>query len=53
MPGPSKTALRPQSADNLRANLLKRKDQAQNRQASTEPVLPAPDLSLTKAGPST
>lgn len=35
MPGPSKTALRPHSADNLRANLLKRKEQARARDDQT------------------
>jgi dCTP deaminase len=37
MPGPSKTALRPQSANNLRANLLKRKDQARARADGATP----------------
>jgi dCTP deaminase len=50
MPGPSKTALAPKSAENLRANLMKRKAQAQGRETVTtnqdnntliDPVTPA------------
>jgi dCTP deaminase len=52
MTGPSKTALQPQSAQNLRANLQRRKEQARERAASTtEPVASAPaNASLTMPG---